>query len=400
MKKIYTLALALAAISFVNATNFPGNGKTGFGGPVGNGSLDINNDGVNIQFKLNKGGGGFNDILVIYLDVDETASGYGTTAAFTDVSSGLRKAISGYDDASDRGRATIIFNNDFLPEFALAFGAGGNNGSELVQLVSGAEHISIATPSVAGGGSANSAAFSVVVTAAQLGLSNTIGFKFIATYISNTGYRADEAIGEPMTGFMQGWNSYTSSTSPLLYGVLAPVSLSKFSGSMSGSKATLLWETKSESGTRVFEIQKSSNGSAYQTIGSVASKNSINGASYSFIDNLANDTKNYYRLKIVDFDGYTAYSNELLLSKSMLKRVALMGNPTKDKVVLSIEDERLVDYVINIYSASGTALGSMIYSHSGGTGIATVQLPPAYTGIAFIVIANGIEKQTLRVLVQ
>ncbi len=400
MKKLYTILFSLAAISFVNATNFPGNGKTGFGGPVGTGSLDINNDGTNIQFKLNKGSGGFNDILVIYMDVDETASGYATTAAFTDVSSGLRKAISGYDDGAGNGRASFIFNSDFLPEFALAFGAGNNNGSELVQLVSGANHTSISTPTVAGGGSSNSASFTVVITAAQLGLSSTIGFKFIATYISPTAYRAEEAIGDPMTSFSQGWNSYTSVTSPLLYGELAPVVLNKFSGSISGTKATLQWDTKSESGTRVFEIQKRMNDATYQTIGSVNATNSINGAAYTYVDNLAKENKNYYRLKIIDFDGYTAYSNEILLAASLLKKIQLLGNPVKDKLVLKISEEKQAQYTIKLYGTAGISLGTLIYNHTGGEAKIAMSVPAGYSGAAYIVITNGNASQTLNAIVE
>ena len=59
--------------------------------------------------------------------------------------------------------------------------------------------------------------FTVKIKASDLGLGSCITFKFIATTISLTAYRSEEAIGDPMTGFVQGWNPYTSVTPPLTY---------------------------------------------------------------------------------------------------------------------------------------------------------------------------------------
>ena len=50
----------------------------------------------------------------------------------------------------------------------------------------------------------------------------------MATYISGTGYRSDEAIGDPMTDFASGWNPYTSSTKPLVYNETLPVVFGNF----------------------------------------------------------------------------------------------------------------------------------------------------------------------------
>jgi hypothetical protein len=403
MKKMYTLLLALAVFSFSYATNYPGNGKSGFGGPVGTGSLDVNDDGTNIQFKLNKGSGGLNDVLVVYIDVDDIVSGFGTTAVFTDESSGFNKAISGFtstDNGGGPGRATFIFNGDFFPEYALAFGAGSNNGGRLVRLVSGGAHTLIASPTVAGGGSSNSSAFTVNITAAQLGISGTIGFKFMATYISNSGYRAEEAVGDPMSGFSQGWNSYTSTTSPLIYGTLAPVSLSRFNGSLSGNQATLVWETASENGTKMFDIQKSINGSSFQSIGNVPATNQINGATYRYMDDKAMDAKNYYRLRIVDIDGHTEYSQMVILSKGLLKNIRILGNPVTDKININIADDEISQFKISVYSPSGVAMVTRVYNHAGGSSICTLDLPQTCSGLVYVVVSKGTDKITVPVIVQ
>lgn len=73
MKQIFVFATVLALSLNAFAVNYPGNGKTGFGGPVGTGSLDITADNNAITFKLNRGLSDMNEVLVIYIDVDGVA---------------------------------------------------------------------------------------------------------------------------------------------------------------------------------------------------------------------------------------------------------------------------------------------------------------------------------------
>src|SRR6266536_3137614 len=71
-KVMKTFAAFLGAIGLITltaqATTYPGNGNTGFGGPIGLGSLTLTDDGTTVSGTLNKGPNGFNDVLVIYMD--------------------------------------------------------------------------------------------------------------------------------------------------------------------------------------------------------------------------------------------------------------------------------------------------------------------------------------------
>src|ERR1044071_9225660 len=86
--------LAITAGSLPAAT-YSGNGNSGFGGPIGLGSLTLTDDGTTVSGTVNKGPNGFNDVLVLYLD--STGGGFGDTSGFADGADGLRKAISGFD---------------------------------------------------------------------------------------------------------------------------------------------------------------------------------------------------------------------------------------------------------------------------------------------------------------
>src|SRR6266480_2121151 len=93
-KSCVVLALWVVGLCVsVRAATYSGNGNTGFGGPIGQGSLTLTDDGTTVSGTLTKGAGGFNDVLVLY--VDSVPGGFSDTSGFTDSGDGSRRAISG-----------------------------------------------------------------------------------------------------------------------------------------------------------------------------------------------------------------------------------------------------------------------------------------------------------------
>ena len=97
------LPLAFASVAALAATQasaatYAGNGNTGFGGPIGLGSLSLTDDGTTLTGTFTKGTGSFSDVLVLY--IDSGAGGFSSTSGFADTGDGLRKAISGYDGSN------------------------------------------------------------------------------------------------------------------------------------------------------------------------------------------------------------------------------------------------------------------------------------------------------------
>src|SRR6476469_10108753 len=92
---IITMGLHASA----NATLFVGNGATGFGGPVGNGSVDIGDSGSGMTVKFNRGpSGSLNDVLVLYFDTQ--AGGFTDNLTFGDNADSGRTAISGTNNGN------------------------------------------------------------------------------------------------------------------------------------------------------------------------------------------------------------------------------------------------------------------------------------------------------------
>jgi hypothetical protein len=89
-----------------------------------------------------------------------------------------------------------------------------------------------------------------------------------------------------------------------------PSTLLFFNAAVFNKKVQLNWRTASESNTDRFEVQRSSNGIKYETIGSVrAAGNSGTLKTYSYSDNTASGSQLYYRLRMVDIDNKENFSS-------------------------------------------------------------------------------------------
>ena len=108
-----------------------------------------------------------------------------------------------------------------------------------------------------------------------------------------------------------------------------PVKLNSFTGSLYNNITTLNWSASSETNFSHYEIERSSNGSNFATVGS---KNPAGGSgrnAYQFADNLSAVSGNvfYYRLKIVDIDGHVDYSSVIMVRKDQKTLTGLTVNP-------------------------------------------------------------------------
>src|SRR5438552_16768133 len=113
-----SIAAGLVLLSFsALAATYSGNGNSGFGGPIGLGSLTLTDDGTTVSGTVNKGPNGFNDVLVLY--IDSQGGGFADTSGFADGVDGLRRAISGFDVGCNR---SVLTFNGMLPDYAIALG--------------------------------------------------------------------------------------------------------------------------------------------------------------------------------------------------------------------------------------------------------------------------------------
>ncbi|MDR3456101.1 MAG: PEP-CTERM sorting domain-containing protein [Verrucomicrobiae bacterium] len=209
-KHLFATGIALLSLGLAaQATTYSGNGNNGFGGPIGDGSLTLTDDGTTLTGTVTKGPNGFNDVLVIYIDT--VAGGFTTSAGFTDSGDGLRKAISGFDGGSNR--STLNFAAGFAPDYAIALGPASDSFGGLWTLVDGGSHTFDSSVNLTPTGTTTAATYTFSLSLASIGLTPGAGqsFELFGTYISNSGYRADEAVAGTETG-AQGWGNTITQT--------------------------------------------------------------------------------------------------------------------------------------------------------------------------------------------
>jgi len=89
-----------------------------------------------------------------------------------------------------------------------------------------------------------------------------------------------------------------------------PVELTSFEAKAMETETALHWATATEDNNDFFEVQRSNNGTTWQTLGEVkGAGTTIIAQQYAFRDYHPNIGTNYYRLKQVDFNGDFEFSN-------------------------------------------------------------------------------------------
>jgi hypothetical protein len=204
MIKKLALVLLLATTSAAMAATYPGNGATGFGGPVGNGTLTLTDNGTTLTGTVTAGGAGtLPDDLVIY--IDSKAGGFTNTSTFTDTGGGgdtLRKAISGFNGTL---RSTVNFAAGFDADFAIGISPANANFGALFTL----DNVANFTYGTDGtNGNANltptgnvAGPFTFTISLASLGIAPGGSFDIATTYgnFHSDVFRSNEAFGNTVT---------------------------------------------------------------------------------------------------------------------------------------------------------------------------------------------------------
>lgn len=133
-----------------------------------------------------------------------------------------------------------------------------------------------------------------------------------------------------------------------------PVVLTTFKAKIvEGASVNLTWTTTSETNSAYFEVQKSTTGKSWSSLGTVDAKgNTVISQSYNFTDNAALNGRNFYRLKLIDRDGTFGYSKlESVVLKGLIS-VNLYPNPTTDNFrIATANGIEVVE--VSIYSGVG-----------------------------------------------
>ncbi len=128
---------------------------------------------------------------------------------------------------------------------------------------------------------------------------------------------------------------------------------------LKNGNAEVSWTSIGESALSTYQVEKSTDGKNFTTIGNVAASNAIY---YNLIDKSMGSPTTYYRVKFITVDGIVAYSNVVLIN-TQHSCISIYPNPVQDQL-----NTTLNSFVGATFSASVLSEdGKVVFKKNGLT---------------------------------
>ncbi|MEP6749261.1 MAG: T9SS type A sorting domain-containing protein [Bacteroidota bacterium] len=165
-----------------------------------------------------------------------------------------------------------------------------------------------------------------------------------------------------------GQNACSMWSAPIVYGPsmfnangvagissLLPVVLSGFEANNTNKSILLTWTTQQEVNAAYFNIERSTNNSTWQKIGSIAAKGNTSVATrYTYNDNDVLNGIVYYRLAMLDLDGKKTYSDVKMIHTSLINGINFYPNPAVNNIQVSVNGN--TETTIRLMNLTGQVL--------------------------------------------
>ncbi len=170
-------------------------------------------------------------------------------------------------------------------------------------------------------------------------------------------------------------------------GFVLPISFSDFNAVLKNDKTVnLTWEYGDGAGLQDFEVQKSSNGLSWNTIGTVQSNDGISDeTNYSLTDPDPSTGANYYRLIEQNKDGENSYSMIREVDLLTVANISFFPNPARNKIQFSTGEYTGTPVTIRLISSSGQLFQSYLIKSSSGS----LDVSEYATGVYFLEVLNN-----------
>mgnify|MGYP001764926136 CR=1 FL=1 len=179
----------------------------------------------------------------------------------------------------------------------------------------------------------------------------------------------------------QVWNSTCAGLGAL------PVTLEWFKGALKGTNVQLEWQNSNEANFSRYEIQRSVNGTDYQTIATVNGRNMRN---YTYSDDVSKlgGRRLYYRLNMVDKDGSSKLSSVFTIHLQANVRFQVYPNPASSNITVELGSSLFSGSLI-VTDMTGRSLYSRQLSNQRGQVAVPVQQLPAGRYLVQLKADNG-----------
>jgi len=176
-----------------------------------------------------------------------------------------------------------------------------------------------------------------------------------------------------------------------------PVQWGSFTAEKSGTTSLLKWTTVQEQNSLKFAVERSIDGSRFLEIGTVnAAGNSNTQRSYTLTDAIPVAGINYYRIKQIDLNGRSIYTDIRSITFNPFKgAISITPNPAKDKIAITVpgNSKALRVTILN-------AVGQKVQAARINGQYNQLQLNNLTPGLYYIKISGEEGEQTQKLIIQ
>jgi hypothetical protein len=187
--------------------------------------------------------------------------------------------------------------------------------------------------------------------------------------------------------------NYTYTTFAVL-----PVNFLGLNAFLQNQTVQLKWATAAESNMSGYSVEKSTDGTQFAEIGFVRANNN-NANDYSWVDNAANTSSNFYRIVSIDKNGQKTYSKIVKILVGKNNSLGIFPNPAVDNVTIRLSAANKGRNELAIYNSIGQKIYNEVFVADVNATAKSVQLPVGMSkGYYVMVLTNNNEvvgKETL-----
>ena len=179
-----------------------------------------------------------------------------------------------------------------------------------------------------------------------------------------------------------------------------PVKLTSFNATKNGSTSLIQWTTSAELNSLGFEVEKSNNGNVWTSINFTPSVGNTNATTkYNTTDASPYRGINYYRLKQIDLDGTSTYSNVVKLNFAGNNKYNIYPNPVNDVLTVNIESAITNDATLKLVDMNGVVHHQvMVGKNNRGTNL-QIQTNKLNSGLYLLKYIHGNEVMVKKIVV-
>lgn len=218
---------------------------------------------------------------------------------------------------------------------------------------------------------------------------------FPATYtiVSSTGALGGTFASVVLPNGYTGTVAYTANATVLTVSqeVTTPVKISGFKAVYGKPNVQLSWHSGVEENLKAFDILRSADGVAFQSIGSVAAKGSNN--TYGFVDENPLEGTSYYKLNAVDYDCSALYSPTVSIStkSTASQSLSIYPNPANGNYISFKHNMAGKEANVKIVAVDGSIKTAITVTI--GETVSRVNIDNLAKGIYFLYYNDGLVAQ-------